>query len=108
MPKKEPSKIVSFWLNEIKAARKREARFRKHGKEVIDIYEADQDNDNDVPFNILYSNTETLRPALFSAKPRPVVQRRFKDDDPLGKAASDAARRMLEYHFDTNREDYET
>lgn len=104
--KQDPSKVVQYWLNEIKAARKREDRYRKGGKEVFELYEAD--HEQETPFNILYSNTETLRPALYSAQPRPVVQRRFKDDDPIGKLASDASRRLLDYHLDTNKEDYET
>lgn len=104
--KKEPSTVVEYWLNEIKQAKQREKDYRKVGEEVLKIYEAD--DEQIVPFNILFSNTETLRPALFSAQPRPVVQRRFKDDDPVGKLASDAGRRALEYQLDTNREGYET
>lgn len=107
--KKEPATVVAYWLKEIKAAKKREARYRKMGNEVMELYGADgTEDDYETPFNILYSNTETLRPALYSAQPRSVVQRRFKDDDPLGKLASDANRRMLDYHLDTNKEDYET
>lgn len=108
MTGRDPSKAVAFWLSELKAARKREERYRKTGQEVMDLYAAEQEQEQETPFNILYSNTETLRPALFSAQPRPVVQRRFKDADPLGKLASEASRRMLEYHFDTNRDGYET
>lgn len=108
MTGRDPSKAVAFWLSELKAARKREECYRKTGQEVMDLYAAEQEQEQETPFNILYSNTETLRPALFSAQPRPVVQRRFKDADPLGKLASEASRRMLEYHFDTNRDGYET
>ena len=109
MTKKEPATVVAYWLKEIKASKKREDRYRKMGKEVMELYGADgEEDDYETPFNILYSNTETLRPALYSAQPRSVVQRRFKDDDPLGKLASDANRRMLDYHLDTNKEDYET
>lgn len=107
MTKPEPSTVVTYWINEIKASRKREKSYRTMGKEVLSLYGAD-DDEYETPFNILYSNTETLRPALYSAQPRSVVQRRFKDDDPLGKLASDANRRMLDYHLDTNKEDYET
>jgi hypothetical protein len=106
MTNKEPSQVVAYWLDQIKASRTREKRYRTMGKEVLALYEADEEEET--PFNILYSNTETLRPALYSAQPRSVVQRRFKDDDPLGKLASDANRRMLDYHLDTNKEDYET
>ena len=99
-------KEVGFWEAEIKAAKKREERYRKTGKRAIEIYECE--DEAEIPFNILYSNTETLRPALFSNQPNPVVLRRFKDADPPGKQASEAAQRMLAYHLDTNREGYET
>lgn len=108
---KKPSEkeIVSYWLSEIEQAKKREASYRKDGKDVLRLYEAeDSDETPMAPFNILFSNTETLMPALYSQQPRPIVNRRFRDDDPMGKAVSDAGRRMLEYLTDTNMEGYET
>lgn len=102
----EPTAEVRHWLGEIASAKKREKDYRKDGKEVIDIYSGKCPDK--VPFNILFSNIETLLPALFSQTPRPVVQRRFKDEDPLGKAAAMAAQRMLEFLCDTNVEGYET
>lgn len=96
---------VKAWLTEIDAARKREKDFRKTGDTILQIY--DGSKQESTPFNILFSNTETLLPALYSTVPRPVVQRRFKDDDPLGKLASDAGRRMLEFLLDTNLSDYD-
>lgn len=101
---KEPSEIVRYWVNEITQARKREKDWRKDGQDILDIYSAK----HETPFNILFSNTETLLPALYSAVPRPVVTRRFKDADPLGKAAADAAQRVLSFLLDTNTEGYET
>lgn len=100
----ERSAIVSWWLGEIETSKKREQDFRKDGKRVIEIYSGRKKE----PFNILYSNTETLLPSLYSQTPRPVVTRRFKDDDPAGKAAAMAAQRMLEFLTDTNIEGYET
>lgn len=102
----EPTAEVRHWLGEIASAKRREKDYRKDGKEVIEIYSGKCPDK--VPFNILYSNVETLLPALFSQTPRPVVQRRFKDEDPLGKAAAIAAQRMLEFLCDTNVEGYET
>lgn len=117
-PTGQPDERVSYWLNEIDAAKKREKRFREDGARILRIYEGQKSDDNNAsnkniddeiaPFNILYSNTETLLPALYSATPRPVVQRRFKDDDPIGKAAADAGKRNLEFGVDTNVEGYET
>jgi hypothetical protein len=100
----EPDENVRFWLSEIDAARKRDKEFREHGQRILDIYEAKKST----PFNILYSNTETMSPALYSATPRPIVQRRFKDADPLGKVAAQAGQRVLEFLLDTNIDGYET
>ena len=97
---------VRHWLSEISSAKRREKDFLKDGQEIIEIYSGDKPDQ--IPFNILFSNVETLLPALFSQTPRPVVQRRFKDDDPIGKAAAMAAQRMLEFLCDTNVDGYET
>lgn len=95
---------VQLWLKELDAARKRVKDYRKDGARVVKLYEGGKASES--PFNILYSNTETLTPALYNNVPRPVVQRRFKDDDPLGKVASDVARRSLEFLIDNELGDY--
>ena len=89
---------VQSWLTELDSARKRLKDYRKDASRVVKLYEGGKAQES--PFNILYSNTETLAPALYNNLPRPVVQRRFKDDDPLGKVASDVARRSLEFLID--------
>lgn len=94
---------VSQWLEEINDAKKREKDFREDGREIREIYS----NVKKTPFNILYSNTETLLPALFSEVPRPLVKRRFKDEDPMGKVVAEAAQRLLEYLIDTDIDDYD-
>lgn len=94
---------VSQWLEEINDAKKREKDFREDGREIREIYS----NEKKTPFNILYSNTETLLPALFSEVPRPLVKRRFKDEDPMGKVVAEAAQRLLEYLIDTDIDDYD-
>jgi hypothetical protein len=101
---REKALEVAHWINEIDAAHKRDKEYRKEGKRILDIYAGGKNN----PFAILYSNTETLLPALYSAVPRPVVQRRFKDEDKLGKLAAQAGQRVLEFLVDTNVDGYET
>lgn len=106
MKKPDPTEEVQRWLDEIKDAKKRESDFRKDGERVLKIYGAEKNETT--PFNILFSNTETLLPALYSAVPRPVVNRRFKDEDPMGKASATAGQRALEFLLDTNVDGYET
>lgn len=100
------SRDITYWLNEIEASKKREKEFRKDGQRILEIYEGK--NPDKIPFNILFSNTETLVPALYSDIPRPIVKRRFNDDDPLGKESAKAGTRMLEFLIDTNIDGYET
>jgi len=97
---------LAYWLNEIDDAKKRDEDYVRDGDRILDIYSCK--DEKKVPFNVLFSNTDTLLPALFSSTPRPVVQRRFKDEDPIGKAAAMAGTRMLEYLIDTNIDGYET
>lgn len=97
---------VSAWLAEIEDAKQREKDYRKDGNKIHAIYNGSKEEK--IPFNILYSNTETLLPALYSSIPRPVVQRRFKDGDMIGKASAKAGERVLEFLLDTNIEGYET
>lgn len=51
-------------------------------------------------FNILWSNVQTLKPALFAKTPKPVVERRYLDRDDVGRTASVILERALMYELD--------
>ncbi len=97
---------VSAWLAARTEAIKREDTYRKQAQKVVKIYEATEKSENS--YNILYANTDTLSPALYSRVPRPQVERRFKDADKLGKAVAETTVRALEYLMDTDDAAYET
>ena len=102
---------VQIWLAEIQSAIRREKAFRKVGKRVVKLYEAGASSEAEAaqtPFNILYSNTDTLLPALYNAVPRPVVQRRYKDESPLGKEAAKVGQRLLEFQLEASDPEYES
>jgi hypothetical protein len=103
MTKKPENEEVKQWLTALNDALTREKEFRKEGREILSIYEGAKVATT--PFNILYSNTETLSPALYNTIPRPVVDRRFKDDDPTGKEAAQLSQRVLEYLIDDSNPD---
>lgn len=52
-------------------------------------------------FNILWSNVQTLKPALFAKTPKPVVERRYLDRDDVGRTASVILERALLYELDS-------
>ena len=99
------AKLYTFWMGEIEDSLKREKSYRQRAQKCVEMYEAKQPET--VPFAILYSNTETLAPAIYNSKPIPMVMRRFKDADPLGKAVSEVSTRTLKYLLDVETADYD-
>lgn len=91
------------WARELERAHKRENAWRQEGEKIVRMYRAEEKKAN--AFNILWSNTETLRPALYSDVPRPDVRRRFKDADPVGKIVSEVTSRALQVALDGDRFD---
>ncbi len=51
-------------------------------------------------FAVLWSNTETLKPAVYARTPQPVVSRRYRDADPVGRYASEVLERALSFSLD--------
>lgn len=93
-----PEKDLRRWLLEIKLADKREKTWRERGKKILDTYRGTKAKKNS--FNILWANTEVLRPALYNSTPKPDVRRRFRQKDVLGKAVGEVAERSLTYCVD--------
>ncbi len=103
---KKLQSLTKHWLGEISDALKREKNYRILGQKCVDLYEAKRPDDT--PFAILYSNTEVLVPAVYNARPIPIVSRRYKDADPGGKAVSEVSTRTLKFLIDTENKDYDS
>lgn len=88
-----------------RAFKKWEARSDRIVKKYRDD-ERRQNNPN-TRFNILWSNVQTITPAIFARLPRPDVSRRFRDNDPVGRVASMMLERALEYELE-HYTDYKT
>ena len=51
--------------------------------------------------NILWSNVQTLFPAVYGKMPKPIVERRFMDRDPAARTASMILERVLTFQMET-------
>ncbi len=51
-------------------------------------------------FNILWSNVQTLKPAVYAKLPKADVSRRFDDNDPVGRVAALLLERTLDYEIE--------
>ena len=96
---RSPREIVSFWREQIRLADQNEKEWRDEAQEAVKVY-SDRDDTSKRPFNILYSNTETIVPAIYNSLPVADVRRRFGDPDPVGKVASQVLQRALDYCMD--------
>ena len=88
--------IVAQYDNEFK---KWEARTQKIVKRYRDD-NRNQNTDETAKFNILWSNVQTLIPAVYARLPKAAVSRRFGDNDPVGRVASQLIERSLDFEIE--------
>jgi len=91
--------FVNAWMEALDLAEREEKDWVKEGEDAIKEYRGDKTAKNR-KFNIFHANIETICPALYNSTPAPDVRRRFSDDDPAGKQASDIIERALSFSVD--------
>ena len=103
------NKTLLFWRAQIEAAEKWSGTWRVRGNNIIDRY---RDNDRIAGgtgeinkrtnrYNILYSNTDTMLPVLYSEIPRPEV-RATNSKDQAARHASEMLEKVLVYSIERN------
>lgn len=96
---------IARWVAEITLYNKETQDWRERSKKIIRRYKDERKGPNEDlqrRLNVLWSNTQTLMPALYARNPKPDIQRRFKDADPLGRVTSDVMERCVTYFCDTD------
>ncbi len=93
------------WLDEIRRYTEEYKRWTERGESVIKRYRDERKDTtmSDARFNILWANVRTLKPAIYARPPSPAVNRRFNDQDDIGRCASTILERTLDYeikHYD--------
>lgn len=92
---------VQKWLDHFatydREFKKWDGRVEKILKRYRDEIRSGNRGNQESRFNILWSNVQTLIPAVFARLPRPEVTRRFNDPDPVGRVASLILERALDY-----------
>ena len=90
------------WYNTIVQYERTFKEWEGRADKIVKRYRDDQRSRNNpnAKFNILWSNVQTITPAVFARLPRPDVSRRFRDNDPIGRVASMMLERALEYEIE--------
>lgn len=98
------------WLERIKAAEAEEKRFLDDAAVATAVYRGKgaprTDGSSDTApfdFNILFSNVETIVPAVINSAPAPDIRRRFGADDPAARDFAQLLERAISVQIDDSR-----
>jgi hypothetical protein len=89
-------KIVGQYDNEF-------AKWTARVKKIVKRYRDDtrgQTLTESAKFNILWSNVQTLTPAVYAKLPKADISRRFGDNDPVGRVASQLLERAIDFEIE--------
>ena len=79
------------------------AKWQARTKKIIKRYRDDtrgQTLTESAKFNILWSNVQTLRPAVYAKLPKADIGRRFGDNDPVGRVAGQLLERAIDFEIE--------
>jgi len=98
-------KLAAYWLKEIELCDEAQNKWVKRCKTIVKRYR-DERNQADTfmqrRMNLLWTNIQIMRPAVFSNNPEPVVERKFLDRDPNGRLSSAILERGLKNEVEVN------
>ena len=99
----ENSKDATKWLQVISTYDNEFKKWEARTSKIVRRYRDDnrsQSNNDTSKFNILWSNIQTLVPAVYSRMPKAVAKRRFGDNDQVGRVASQIIERALDFEIE--------
>jgi hypothetical protein len=94
---------VQKWLNTISQYDNEFKKWEGRTTKIVKRYRDDNRNQNTnetAKFNILWSNVQTLIPAVYARLPKADVARRFGDNDPVARVASQLIERALDFEIE--------
>lgn len=94
-----PAGVVQRWSKEIALYEKDAGPWHEKGRKIVKRYKDERSTSQEsaVKYNVLWSNIQTFLPSCYGRNPKPEVERRFKDKDPVGRVASEVLERCLEH-----------
>ncbi|TBG68048.1 hypothetical protein [Rhizobium leguminosarum] len=96
------AKVGAHWQQELERGQRYFKSWIDRCTKIEKIYlqQADQANAAKRRFPMLWANISVLQPAVYARVPQPVVERRFKDSQPVARMASELVERNLAFTAD--------
>lgn len=96
-----PTPTVESWLSLIEEAKKDARDYTKKCERIRRKYKYESSlSTKRRRFQILWSNQEILKPAVYAKRPSPSVSNRWKDGDAVARIACELIERNLDFQFD--------
>jgi hypothetical protein len=97
---------VTRWVKEIELYESKASEWETKAKKILRRYKDERNarETKESRYNVLWSNIQTLLPALYSKNPKPDFQRRFLDADPVGRVVCQILERATSFTLD--KEDF--
>lgn len=101
---------VAYWDEELKSAERLLKDWCADFQMINQRYslkDADMHGNREVstersPYNVLWSNIQTMMPAIYSQQPKPVIKRRYRDPDNVGRLAAMVLERAIMSDMEAN------
>jgi hypothetical protein len=96
------SSEVEYWKDEITNWERLCDKWQRRGRKILKKYkDVRSPRDETITrYNILWANVQTRLPALYARNPKVVVERRYRDADPVGRVSSEVLERSIQYTLD--------
>jgi hypothetical protein len=95
--KKGKEAIIEIWKKEIENSIKYHEKSKELAKEFQNIYDGENDRYAKKSYPIFWSNTQTLKPLLFSKLPKVNITQSFFKDDEISRITSEVVERLITY-----------
>ena len=89
--------LVEIWTKEIENAINYEKKWHDEAEANFTIY--NNEGQSEDRYNVFWSNTQTLRPLLFSRLPKTNIAQRFLDDNETNRIASEMMERSIDLYL---------
>ncbi|MDQ0558693.1 hypothetical protein QO004_000468 [Rhizobium mesoamericanum] len=102
-PAYDLAQVGARWKGELETASRYFEQWFERCRKIEKIYlqqQSEQGGSQRNNFPMLWANTSVLQPAIYARAPQPAVERRFKDSDPVARAASEIIERVLSFTTD--------
>lgn len=98
----QDAEFTRFWLDQLDGYHQEFKKWEKRSERIVKRYRDERQQMSDgrpdyaTKFNALWSNVQTLMPAVYKKAPDPIVDRRYLDKDTIARFASMTLERSLE------------